>query len=58
MLDQLLFKVYTQNGYWYTYDYKKALDYYEKENGIMLMGYTTDLFPKWYVLKERKHKSD
>lgn len=53
MLDQLLFKVYTQNGYWYTYDYEKALDYFDKENGTVLMGYTTDLFPKWYVLKEK-----
>ena len=53
-LDELLFKVHTEDDYYYAHTYEKALDFYEKHNGIVILGYTTNIFPKWYVIKDRK----
>ena len=53
-VNELLFKIYTPYGYYHEYRYDKALKYYKDNNGFLLLGYTTDLFPKWYKLKERK----
>lgn len=57
-IDELLFKVHTPYGYYYTSKYETALKYYEENSGFVLMGYTTNLFPKWYVIKDKKRKGN
>ena len=57
MNDIYLYRVYTPAGSLNCFTRQSAEDYYNKNDGFLILAYTKDLFPQFHVHLERPYFS-
>lgn len=57
MIDEYIYRTFTPNGSKYCCTKQEAIEYYNKNDGFLVISKTKDLFPQYDVILEKPYVS-